>query len=334
MPEEEEKRLKQLEEARKRVQELKNKKKKKDKKKKTKGEENDSEAGNASENASEAVEESGDTISDPKSVVSDESAKTIDDHASEKINAKSVESEESKGAFEESSAPKKDTLEAEPTNTKGEGGDSSEEVLSGDAMKQDDNQADVGVEEAQSSEEKSTETTAAGAHEDLPEVETVIENQISKDQATELFSSDNDNKDSDFLTELQRENDRLALIDLEKQVAELTSQLRKLKFVNMEQETTIEELQEHLHTLEQEASSSKQEIAMLKQELVQEKEKSAQNIVHSVEPSHLQTEHSSTFGQFTNTNPVMDRAAIEKWKNWNVDMTSWRSIGSGPVVHF
>ncbi|SCV04327.1 LANO_0G09516g1_1 [Lachancea nothofagi CBS 11611] len=312
MSEDEEKRLKQLEDARKRVEELKNRKKRKDKKKKK---------SESDELTSEIVKKEGeDAEADTKeSNLGD--ANVDEPSVDEQLSAPAEAEKEQDIPVNELGASPQKEVAGSPT-FKGDVQLSSSCDGAAEAKKNEDHNR---TEESSTPKENSASPLRQLNNDRVTpqviEYGTTSPSLEAKEPASEtdaLFPEESPN----FLSELQRENDRLALIDLQKQVVELTSEIRRLKFVNMEQETTIEELHEHAHELEGQLAISQQELAYEKQSNAQRSTQLTTGFeTASYEQSHIVA-------------PVVDRAAINKWKNWNVDMTNWRSIGSGPVVHF
>ncbi|SCU82015.1 LADA_0C02476g1_1 [Lachancea dasiensis] len=324
MSEDEEKRLKQLEDARKRVEELKNRRKKKDKKKKKNDIKTD-EVGTEGE-----VEPSESNVEE---VAADHGEHdTLDNHESAAENEENVENEEP--IMQEKST----THDATPDESSDEADGSMElSTTDGLSIEKPTNTANNLVSESDpeksipaNSETGVSEQDQASSKPIIPEEPISVnsekpqENNSSADaqeEASALFPEES----STFLSELERENDRMALLDLQKQVGELNSELRKLKFLNMEQETHIEELQETVQELQMQLNTSQQALAAEKQLNFNRGETVNQNAspwpVPPVSSPYV-------------VNSAVDREAIDKWKNWNVDMTQWRSIGSGPIVYF
>lgn len=155
------------------------------------------------------------------------------------------------------------------------------------------------------------------------------------------------------MTTIQKERESQEIKELKSTVEELNAELKKLKFSNIDKETTIEELQEQVQELTQQLEANQNELHSTKLEL-----QSTQQLLHVAEeklakapsPSAMQfttfTSSSSqphivstgnnmdaVSSQTVQTQEV-DRVLLDKWRNWNVDMTTWRSIGSGPIVEF
>lgn len=120
---------------------------------------------------------------------------------------------------------------------------------------------------------------------------------------------------------------------------EILAENKRLKFENMEYETTIDELREQnnnlslrLQQLQAQLNASQSQLQQVQAQL-----QDTQNQL-----AHQTSQSNSTFSTGSEQEniwlnppqPNIDRDAIRKWKNWNLDMTSWRSIGSGPIVEF
>ncbi|CEP61510.1 Bug1p LALA0_S03e04478g [Lachancea lanzarotensis] len=307
MSEDDEKRTKQLEEARKRVEELKNRRKKKDqKKKKVEPAESSNET---EEKTPEAVESK---LADAESASNVESGQKTESNTTElKVEsedaAPEVESEDAIPEVRPEVEPEVESNAAPQTN-----------ALDSESFK---NNLDSTVAQEKSVQETATTEENRGSNESKQEDPAEKEPQVPQhgsvpDETSSLFPEET----TSFLSELQRENDRIALIDLQTQVTTLTAEVRKLKFVNMEQETTIEELQEQVHELEAQLSASQLELS-------REKQNNAGYQATGGPQDYLEPTKQPSFA------PVIDRTVLDKWRGWNVDMTQWRSIGSGPVVH-
>ncbi|SCW01878.1 LAFE_0E09274g1_1 [Lachancea fermentati] len=359
MSEEDDKRAKQLEEARKRVEELKNKRKKKDKKKKSSGKvtetteteditnENDVAAGSAESGEAQTTSPTPalEDTSSPSSEVLNQSP-TRDDNADEVIPKDAVEtvkeSEESvnresdeltttesmNSAVLSASAPVIDEVDAVTAP------ETSDSVKSANKS-----MPDVSAEDSSHDIDKHDEVRI-----DTQNTDVHLHNSRKDDNgADELFTSDN--QEPDFLTTLKEEKEQSIVKDLQEQVDNLNALVKKLKFLNMEQETTIEELQEKVHELEQKCKNSENELSITKEQLA--KNSSVQNLYSG----NREASSSTHFNRLTPQPPIsnspqghldatpffqsaIDRSLINKWSGWNLDMTQWRSIGSGEIVNF
>ncbi|SCU89729.1 LAME_0E05182g1_1 [Lachancea meyersii CBS 8951] len=309
MSEDDEKRTKQLEEARKRVEELKNRRKKKDQKKK-KAETEDPSSGNPEKESNTEGSVNVNSEGNEKVEIGNDHSESL---AKEEPEAKDL-SPELKSIDTTVPELEKSSSEAAAEEAKTVSETSTYEPLESEIPENELQQESVDKVQTE------TEPNDQALENELPSSSPEARENESAG-ASSLFPEDSPS----FLSELQRENDRIALIDLQKQVTSLTAELRKLKFVNMEQETTIEELQEHVQTLEAQLSASQQEVASERQKFA-EYQATALSLAHQ-EP-HTPRKQPPVF-----STPLVDRSALDKWKGWNVDMTQWRSIGSGPIVH-
>lgn len=281
MSEQEDKRAKQLEEARKRVEELK-KKSKKDKKKK-------------------------------------KQTKNVED-VKETSESENVDSEVIAGSPEETGV-----VDEEKSVDEGEVQPKAEPVEPSD---------DVEISESHAEEELN-----------VPVNEDSLRQ--SSTDASQLFDDDN-NDESDFMNTIkkQKESDDIQRLNTELEAS--TAECKKLKFINMEHETTIEDLQSEVEQLREELQTSQLKLHAVTESLAEAQTKLSTK--QDGDSAHLQ------FAQFNNAEsarhnapgeayrdatsnaqhytPEIDRAALNKWRCWNVDMTSWRSIGNGPIFEF
>lgn len=151
----------------------------------------------------------------------------------------------------------------------------------------------------------------------------------------------NDDKEKDFLSTIQEQKSQDEVINLKEEVSKLKDQVKQLKFVNIDQESSIEELEEQINIMKSQLNdktvqllSAQQELSTSRQEVEQLRATQSPQLT-PVEFSSFDRHSPSKFEpsrqiQHPTTDPVM----LAKWKNWNVDMTNWRSVGVGPVVEF
>ena len=325
----EDKRAKQLEEARKRVQELKKKKKNKNKKNKNKNG-IDTEVDADEKKVGEEIQNKDDSTTNTANNNSDSNA-----CINEEENTREEEKEEGEATA------------AKEVGTKEISNDSKVNVVENTSKERD------------SDEESKLELDNKTFKQD-EESNTV----------DELFSNGSDNKNGsdDFLTTIEKEKQVNEIFELKEQIQKLLEENKKLKFINMEQETSIDELQEEISELKIKLKESEDQINVISVKL-KETESKLGNTESSREPfndnnyDHTNTSNTvlkfasfqsssgtntpvqSTYSNSTitpwnvskhisNKSPqvVVDRVLLDKWKNWNVNMTTWRSIGSGPVV--
>ncbi|SMN18798.1 similar to Saccharomyces cerevisiae YDL099W BUG1 Cis-golgi localized protein involved in ER to Golgi transport [Maudiozyma saulgeensis] len=355
MSEEDDKRAKQLEEARKRVEELKNKKKNKNKNKKNK---------NKNKNA-EKIEEASDVTLE----------KVGTDNASEETPEISTNDKNSDSELVEQDTAIEENKEAESADV--EETPEMNEVLS----------QQTGPEEAETkSEEASIEMSIAEPKEiesvtetdeetkDEPTTEepvseevsepkepiveepvvegTTIVNESDKTNANKLFDTNEADDDDDFMSSIQKEKDNIEIDNLNAQIKKMAEEIKKLKFMNMEQETTIEEQEAELEqnkislqSVTTELENSNKEVTNLKIKLNEaERRINSQTSVPAMQFAQFNSPQPAQLPNMGNNDyindqqqiqaPVIDRVMLDKWHNWNIDMTSWRSIGSGPIVEF
>lgn len=220
------------------------------------------------------------------------------------------------------------------------------------------------VEKTEESKASSQEPASEVANEsEAPEVEEPIEvskeevpkSQVEQDQDTaeqintskspsndtsQLFSDENE-KGSDFMTTIQKQSEEEEIKKLKADLDLKASECKTLKFVNMEQESTIEELQAEVKRLQDElqATTDKLRDTEIRLNAAEQAAASADaarlqfsqfNTHESIPPGNEDSMHRDPLIHKVN----IDRAALDRWRHWNVDMTSWRSIGAGPVVEF
>lgn len=154
---------------------------------------------------------------------------------------------------------------------------------------------------------------------------------------SQLFSGE-DEQESDFMTTIKKQNEEEEIRRLREELDAKASECKTLKFVNMEQETTIEELEAEVKRLLEQVEATQQELHNTTEKLKETETKLASAEQLAAESSRL---HLSPFNTVVPTEDStqhvsmnIDREALDKWRNWNVDMTSWRSIGAGPIVEF
>ncbi|KAL6944569.1 hypothetical protein ACO0RG_001306 [Hanseniaspora osmophila] len=154
-----------------------------------------------------------------------------------------------------------------------------------------------------------------------------------------------------FLATIQKEQESFELEQYKTKVSDLEQQVKKLKFDNMEYETTIDDLHDEVSELKAQLARTQKELQELKSKNTAAKPALSTNSStlqlssfntaqqqNSYQPSSLYTPQS--YGNLpqqehnTPVQPVDQELLYSKWKDWNVDMTSWRSIGTGPIVQF
>lgn len=295
-------RIRQLEEARKRVEELK-KKNKKGKKNKTKK--------NAQGHDSKSTELADDSVTEDQADDTPELEETPEDTP----KGRSIDVREDK-VEQKREAPNNKEGDVPPVR-----GDNEET-----AKPLDDNEEDS-IEHEESQVPEKTQVASE---------QTSVDNKKSQ-EATELFGDEQDT----FLTTIEKEKENLELENLRNQLQNSLLDNKKLKFINMDQETEIEELQNELEELNEKFEAAEKELASVKS-LLSEKEQELKLPVmqqqnQQIEFTPFNTSNTSRQVMATENNLSqlnIDRAALDKWRNWNVDMTTWRSIGSGPIVEY
>lgn len=178
-----------------------------------------------------------------------------------------------------------------------------------------------------------------------------VNDQKSKSQSpsndtSQLFSDDND-KEPDFMSTIQKQNEEEEIKRLKSELDAKSTECKTLKFVNMEQETTIEELEAEVKRLLEQVTIGQQELHNTTEKLKETEAKlaSAEQSAANADAARLQLSQFNTRDSLPPQEDSIqrdvsrqivnvDREALDRWHNWNVDMTAWRSIGAGPVVEF
>ncbi|CCF60599.1 hypothetical protein KAFR_0K02430 [Kazachstania africana CBS 2517] len=311
---EEERRAKQLEEARKRVEEL--KKKKKSKKSKSKNKNKNAEPANETEGGSKEptvdVEGSEDVQVMESDIVEAEeggedgnvAGEDKEVGAGEVVQGSSEEiAPETKGEEDEQAQGETEISEFEKDQSEANAEQLEEKV----ALIQPD--SNIGQPSLKEDKEVARAETVSEEPRELLATETKTTSQSPDD----LFGSHDETSNIDFMTSIQHSKEHEEEVrKLKAQLDEFIIENKRLKFVNMEHETTVEELHEEIKKLNEQVA-----------ELQREKQSS---------PSIQFTRFNTQSVEATETH--IDRVVLNKWRDWNVDMTTWRSIGSGPIVEF
>ncbi|QHS72139.1 Bug1p [Saccharomyces paradoxus] len=336
------KRMKQLEEARKRVEELKKKKNKKSKGKK-----------NKNSNATGSIgSETPDLESTPAEELAHEQTVEVDltksenndqDAEGNKENEEAEEKEIGQVKSNNSATQEKETEEGNSTFANVEE-DSAENTSKGEV------QGAVG---SSNFEQAADVEKIIEPQEEKKTIQPQEEREPSNSPATtdDLFAND-DNQESDFLTTIEKKKEEDELIKLRAENEKLTQENKQLKFLNMENETTVDDLQDQLqekediiNSLQNDLQTTKDELIATLQRLKEAETKSARNATttpiqfadfntssNNLTPS--QSVNNSGTQMTRENNMEVDRLMLDKWRQWNVDMTTWRSIGSGPIMEF
>ncbi|CAI4059459.1 hypothetical protein SUVZ_04G1460 [Saccharomyces uvarum] len=169
--------------------------------------------------------------------------------------------------------------------------------------------------------------------------------------ADDLFGDD-ENEESDFLTTIEKQREEDELSKLRAELEKLIQENKQLKFLSMDNETTIDELQEQLqerddtiNSLQYDLQTTRDELTATQQSLREAETKSVRTTTASpvqfadfnasTHNNSTSSKSAASFAPMARGNHVeVDRVMLDKWRNWNVDMTGWRSIGSGPIMEF
>lgn len=344
--EEEAKRSKQLEEARRRVEELK-KKSKKNKKNK---------------NKQKSSQEGGDQKEDSPQVTSTDEGAPVVSQSEVEDNTNILKSQlpQASAALEEEEKPELNVVNIDAETGPINDSTKNEETHDIVANEQHTNEVSLSEDEQHVERPKDKEASSAEGEvtiENPPTLEKSENAQVDsksgdtlpESNTSELFSND-DNDETDFMGTIEKKKEQDKIKQLTEQLENVTAERKNLKFVNMEQESTIEELQGQVVQLQQQLISCQDELQLVKAEL-----EGSQKRLHQMEGARTDTSPPPMkFAQFNTTASAperqnaslypggsttviqsnIDRSALNKWRNWNVDMTTWRSIGSGPIVEF
>ncbi|QEU63054.1 Bug1 [Kluyveromyces lactis] len=304
----EEERARKLEEAKKRVEEL--KKKNKNKKNKKKKDKEDLEAAEVKTETETELEPTDTNVSESP-VNSDEQP-----------------------VVEEAKAEEKAEI-----NPDAKGNDNNEEKSEKESVKNKEDTEEEALEKGATdipnpAEEVSKEASVVQQKEEEP-----IEAK-STDEVEELFGG-NDDKEKDFLSTIQEQKSQDEVINLKEEVSKLKDQVKQLKFVNIDQESSIEELEEQISIMKSQLNDKTAQLLSVQQELSTSRQEVEQ--LRATRSSQLTPVEFSSFDRHSPSkfepsrqiqHPTTDPVLLAKWKNWNVDMTNWRSVGVGPVVEF
>ncbi|CAI4058118.1 hypothetical protein N7582_001023 [Saccharomyces uvarum] len=331
------KRAKQLEEARKRVEELKKKKNKKGKGKKNKN-------NNVTDTTGSDTPE---VESTPGEELAEGQLTTVDSNKSEN-EPKHVE--ENKENEEEEELEEEGGSDAVVHEEKIKVGDElhtpvEEENLE-NAKKEEDQEI---LSHAENNETIGTAQSPVVEEAEEPQGEK--ESSHSPAVADDLFGGD-ENEESDFLTTIEKQREEDELSKLRAELEKLIQENKQLKFLSMDNETTIDELQEQLqerddtiNSLQYDLQTTRDELTATQQSLREAETKSARTTTASpvqfadfsasTHNNSTSSKSTASFAPMARSNHVeVDRVMMDKWRNWNVDMTGWRSIGSGPIMEF
>ncbi|CAI4037807.1 hypothetical protein SMKI_04G1410 [Saccharomyces mikatae IFO 1815] len=329
------KRVKQLEEARKRVEELKKKKIKKSKGKKNK---------NSSVTSSVEPELPG-SDDKPGEEHSQEQTEEVDSTKHEN-NIEDLEKNKDTEDTEN-----KDIERVESDNSGVEGEETKEDSVMATPVEQDGARVTQKVEVQESTENDDIIIKSADVEKTIEPQEEKKESSCSPGTADDLFANDND-EESDFLTTIEKQKEEDELTKVRAELEELAQENKQLKFLNMDNETTVDDLQDQLqekedviNSLQNDLQSMTDELIATQQRLKEAEAKLARNSTptpiqfadfnassNNLTPS--QSAKNCTTQMAHGNNAEVDRVMLDKWRHWNVDMTTWRSIGSGPIMEF
>lgn len=143
-------------------------------------------------------------------------------------------------------------------------------------------------------------------------------------------------KSDDEITQLKQQNQKLT-----EENKALLEQLEELKNVNKSLKLTKMDNLDQLETLEHQVKDLESKLAKARIDGSGVSHSAYDNddqFTLSPTPSYQQPQMATTFSQFNLEKQHESsltlgelKARLNKWAGWNVDMSSWRSVGSGPV---
>ncbi|QLG72424.1 hypothetical protein HG535_0D01320 [Zygotorulaspora mrakii] len=319
---EEVKRIKQLEDARKRVEELKKKSKKnKDKKNRDKknAQQNQESKSSEHEGSVDAPEQTEDVFE------RDEAAKDSSVQLTEG-ELSSDQGQEATPGFGE--ARTQEHAHKSGPETKKRTEDEQKEETGSEAEK-----IPSSTEQSENNEDSQGEQEV---HEAKTEVKSSDSSNPPLQNDTHALFDEGQGNETDFMATIQKEKDQNELENLKEQLETVIKENKTMKFINMDHETEIEELQNEIELLNKELDTARRELASVRLQL-----DTKESEIRSLGQQQQQTDSvdfgvSNSLRQTASNGPqvIVDRASLDKWRNWNVDMTTWRSIGSGAIVEF
>ncbi|QLL30468.1 hypothetical protein HG536_0A02850 [Torulaspora globosa] len=267
-----------------------------------------------------------------------------DDKRAKQLEEARKRVEELKKRNKKDKKKKKQTKETEKASESKTGSlEIAEESSKEPEVTEEENVVEASTEEVPQSQD---DTAAQSAGEKLESNSQKPKGESPSNDTSQLFS-DEDEKESDFMTTIQKQNEEEEIRRLQAELDAKASECKTLKFVNMEQETTIEELEAEVKRLLEQVAASQQELSDTAEKLRETETRlaAAEQLASNAEPSRLHLSQFSTVGPVGSTEEStqhhvsshvmnIDREALDRWRNWNVDMSSWRSIGAGPIVEF
>ncbi|CCE64027.1 hypothetical protein TPHA_0G01910 [Tetrapisispora phaffii CBS 4417] len=305
-----------LEEARKRVEELKKKKKNKNKGKK-KADEKDGSDEIIPINSNEDEISINETVDETVGI-----EETIDDKVETIETPVSVEDGEVKARL-----PNPNEEEEEAPS------ESEDNVNSNEILEEKEDNTENAVNEREVGPTTNVETKLEQSLPLIKTEESKSEEVKATDSTPNFFGEETDK--SDFMLSIEDDKKSVEIEELKKALEGAKAENKKMMFVQMDQETTIDELNDEIASLKAELNNVKRELEIVKNS------SNMQPLVQQSSTPHIQL---SNFNNANNSpvssngqpsvNVPIDRAMFNKWRDWNIDMSCWRSIGSGPIVEF
>lgn len=177
---------------------------------------------------------------------------------------------------------------------------------------------------------------------DEPKTDETVES-LFPDSGPSFMESIEKSKHDEELAQLKEENEALkkSNSELTEKLSQLTKENKDLKFLKMDHVDQIETLEAQITDLQSKLAKAKVDgpTQSQQQQNLQTPYDFDENVSLSPSPSFAaQPNFPSTFSQFNlgrneSTQSLGEvKARLNKWKGWNLDMTSWRTVGSGPIV--
>lgn len=152
------------------------------------------------------------------------------------------------------------------------------------------------------------------------------------DSGPSFMESIKQSQADEALLKVQQENQ-----SLKEEVAKLKADNKSLKILKLDHLDQIETLEAKVADLESKLARAKVDSSH-NNTLTASAYDQDDNLSLSPTPSFQQS-FPTSFSQFNSHNKNESqlsiteiKARLNKWKNWNIDMTNWRSVGSGPIV--
>lgn len=330
---------------------MKNKNKKKKKKTKKDKKEDEKDEGSGKEESVEPVEDGPKVDVNADAVTEDKSKDDINDEVKEddQEEVKEEVKEEAKEAKEEAKDEPKEEPKEETTQEKAELENSSKGDLNDESNGEPTNKVNKSTKVPSSEATPNEEDTITQELGELKVTEPLTEEKPVTAATNESTTSDPTedlfpDSGPSFMESLQQSKADEALLKSQKENELLKKELEKLKNENKSLKMLKLEHLDQLETLEAKVSDLESKLAKARVDSSNHNTLGPsaydQEDTLSLSPTpSFQQNFPTSFSQFkphnkneSQLNLSEIKARLSKWKGWNIDMTSWRSVGSGPIV--